>query len=61
MLDVLYKNNMMHGDLHSGNVLYKMVDGSIEFKLIDFADSGELGTCAKTYSIRDDNGCFNVD
>jgi tRNA A-37 threonylcarbamoyl transferase component Bud32 len=61
LLDKLYDNGINHGDLHSGNILYKINSGSLEFKLIDFAESSELGTCEKKYTIRNNRECINVE
>jgi serine/threonine protein kinase len=42
LLDKLYDNNMMQFDLHSENILYKKIGDTIEFKIIDFGNVGEL-------------------
>ncbi len=42
ILDTLYRANIDHGDLQSDNFLYDIIDGEIEFKIIDFDSSCEL-------------------
>uniref|UniRef100_A0A6C0B8J7 Protein kinase domain-containing protein n=1 Tax=viral metagenome TaxID=1070528 RepID=A0A6C0B8J7_9ZZZZ len=38
LLDILYDHNLQYNDLHSHNFLYKKIDDTYEFKIIDFGD-----------------------
>jgi serine/threonine protein kinase len=52
ILDVLYDNNINHNDLHSNNFLYDIKeDETIELKIIDYDNSGELNEKRRNYKI----------